>query len=294
MSIENTEKLSYIAIGVHGLAPKPSPEVLEAGWLEAINSGLSFIDKPPIPPENFTLAYWNGKLRMPTDDPYSMPLSREPRSIKKRRNWYLMKAIWRDVWTDFNLKVAKALPKSLRWAADMLRGGIAPDLAKYWSTPVLREEIQEILASKIREANDKDIPVVLITHSMGTLITYEVLKQYKELYIDTLFTIGSPLGMGFNMQRLSEDFGPLSIPNNINDQWINMSSLSDPVSVDVFINDDIPGDRGKHIKDVLVNTDFDYEDEDSVFDHHSSASYFFCPEFANDLSESLEPYGYNA
>ncbi len=73
---------------------------------------------------------------------------------------------------------------------------------------------------------------------MGTLVAYEVLIEFEdEVKIDSLITIGSPLGVPFIFEKLknsknvvSEEINTLRTPDNILTEWNNLADLDDKIA----------------------------------------------------------------
>ena len=60
----------------------------------------------------------------------------------------------------------------------------------------VREEFRSRLLAKLREASERGEKLVLVTHSMGTIIAYDVLRNCADCPpVATLFTLGSPIGV---------------------------------------------------------------------------------------------------
>jgi hypothetical protein len=60
----------------------------------------------------------------------------------------------------------------------------------------VRDELRRRLLEALRSANEQAEKTVLVTHSMGTMIAYDVLRNCAGCPpVDTMFTLGSPLGI---------------------------------------------------------------------------------------------------
>lgn len=93
-----------------------------------------------------------------------------------------------------------------------------------------------------------DEPFVLVAHSLGTIIAYDVLREpaYRDLDVQLLVTVGSPLGV-----REVEDLvtAPLQVPDGVR-AWLNASDLRDVVALDHSLRGDYrPAER---ITDLIV------------------------------------------
>lgn len=94
---------------------------------------------------------------------------------------------------------------------------------------------------------------VVIAHSLGTIITYDVLSEpaLKDRRPKVLITVGCPLGIDNVQDRLRDGAGrPNPIPAGITD-WANFADRFDPVALEATLRDEFtPGDL---IKDQAVN-----------------------------------------
>jgi hypothetical protein len=115
----------------------------------------------------------------------------------------------------------------------------------------VRDELRKLLLDKMGEASKLGEKLVLVTHSMGTMIAYDVLRNCPECPpVDTLFTLGSPLGVTEVQEQLMAkgkdkvDFPPVL------GRWINVYDPLDPVcGADPRFDDYVPFE-GRAVEDV--------------------------------------------
>lgn len=105
-----------------------------------------------------------------------------------------------------------------------------------------REAMEHILLDRIRAGGG---PFVIVAHSQGTMIAYDLLRQLNKSQCDvSLFiTIGSPLGLDEvqdELRRWCGVRGKLPFPPCV-DSWLNVADRLDPVALDNDISDDSPG-----------------------------------------------------
>ena len=76
-------------------------------------------------------------------------------------------------------------------------------------------------------------PFIVIAHSQGSMIAYDVLRALKreEADVRLFVTIGSPLGMDEVQDVLKEIGGPLRVPECVA-RWVNVAERLDPVALD--------------------------------------------------------------
>ena len=77
-------------------------------------------------------------------------------------------------------------------------------------------------------------PNVIVAHSLGTIITYDVLSEpaFSGFNVELLVTVGSPLGIGNVQARLRNRAGrPNPVPSAVR-AWLNFADQFDPVALD--------------------------------------------------------------
>lgn len=104
--------------------------------------------------------------------------------------------------------------------------------------------VREPLKQVLREAAGGNDKVLLIGHSMGSIIAYDALWELHHLEgmdrcVDCLLTIGSPLGMHYVQRHLIGLNGdhPHNYPGNIR-RWVNIAARGDLVALDKSLRDD--------------------------------------------------------
>ena len=103
--------------------------------------------------------------------------------------------------------------------------------------------IREQLKKVIRPMLDKNESVLVIGHSMGSVIAYDAFWELSHIEhrkdkLDFL-SIGSPLGMNFVQHRLlgKNEQGKRKYPGIIG-RWINIAAVGDITALDRHFNDD--------------------------------------------------------
>ena len=104
-------------------------------------------------------------------------------------------------------------------------------------------DVREVLKQELRPMLKNTDNVLLIGHSMGSVIAYDSLWELSHIEnlsgkVDFL-TIGSPLGMNYVQHRLkgNEYSGNKKYPTNIRN-WVNISSEGDVTALDRIFSDD--------------------------------------------------------
>ena len=108
----------------------------------------------------------------------------------------------------------------------------------------IADHTRQMLKMPLRAAHEAGRPVLLIAHSMGSVIAYDALWQMThededELRVDLLATMGSPLGQRYMQKRLlgGAHTGERRYPRNIR-RWINLSAVGDLTAIDPTLADD--------------------------------------------------------
>jgi len=144
-------------------------------------------------------------------------------------------------------------------------------------------EILKRLLRKYRAAGDR---LLLIGHSMGSIIAYDALWELHHVEgmedcVDCLLTIGSPLGMRYVQKHLlgTGEPEPRRYPGNIH-SWVNVSACGDLVALDPALGDDYRAMvTGKYIDNITDRTDgiFNHYRDDRGLNVHKSYGYLVNP-----------------
>lgn len=97
------------------------------------------------------------------------------------------------------------------------------DAARYRSDPAVRGRIASRLADSISQCAG---PVVLLAHSLGSVIAVDVLHEL-ELRVDLLLTIGSPIGV--DLDWCTAWVGSPDFPTAQVGGWLNVVNTRDPI-----------------------------------------------------------------
>lgn len=106
---------------------------------------------------------------------------------------------------------------------------------------------RRMLKMRLRAADEAGHPVLLIAHSMGSVIAYDSLWEMSHssrdrLRLDMLLTMGSPLGQRYMQKRLNGAGQPgyARFPTNIG-RWKNLAAIGDLTALDRELTDDFDG-----------------------------------------------------
>lgn len=115
-----------------------------------------------------------------------------------------------------------------------------------------RKELRMRLLRDLAAAAAQAEKVVVVAHSMGTMIAYDVLRNCPEcVEVDTLITCGSPLGVTEVQDELKAiDASDIDFPAAKLKRWVNIYDPLDPVcGVDPRLGDDFAPAEGKSVLD---------------------------------------------
>jgi hypothetical protein len=146
-----------------------------------------------------------------------------------------------------------------------------PDANSYIFTDK-RNAIQD----RLRQALDAvDGPVVVVSHSLGTIIAYDVLSEprFAGRVVPLLVTLGSPLGYTEIQDVIAT---PLRIPVPVQ-LWANFADPQDVVTLDTTLADDFGGAPR------IVDTQVDNPSPDN----HSSSGYLSAPQVRSRVAAVL-------
>jgi hypothetical protein len=296
-------------IGIHGLGNKAPKKVLRSWWKISIQEGFKHYG---FPPRNFRfhMVYWAGLLHTEPLDarerdrssgryipspyhPIDAPINKKPSRFRKRFLDELERLLDAVVFTDKSFINFEII-------ADRIIQRLFSDLEVYYYKRCLdrngnsrpaKEVIRDELAEALRKNRRRKI--LLIAHSMGSIIAYDVLcRADSGIRVDTFVTIGSPLGWPFIMKKHGKEHPGSGrarslpkTPEAIQKAWYNLSDLDDSVA----LNYDIAGDYGKNSRGIRPEDSIIYNTylHRGKRDTHSSVGYLRTPEMSRIIQDFL-------
>jgi len=123
---------------------------------------------------------------------------------------------------------------------------VVSDVTRYVFDAAVQRPIKARLSDALeRAARDYD-ETILVSHSLGTVVAFDVLREAADRYkIATFFTLGCPLRKLVRLGRRPADLGainPASVP-----RWLNLYDTTDPVADAIG-----PALPGYPIEDVFI------------------------------------------
>ena len=182
--------------------------------------------------------------------------------------------------------------------ADPLVRGYAADLAHYWNPDAaFGSDVRWKLTEPLGRALDEGDDVMLVSHSLGSMIAYDVLwkfsyyGEYKELReknnkLTKLVTLGSPLGnetVKRNLKGANAD-GRRRFPALIR-AWENFAAEDDYISHDETLKDDYRKmENYKMVEPIRDHRIYNLAVRNGKSNPHHGAGYLIHPEFISVLA----------
>ncbi|HIF9291605.1 TPA: hypothetical protein ACX6Q0_003651 [Photobacterium damselae] len=255
----------YIAI--HGRSNKPPAHILEDSWLRAINDGRKQTTQSLINKSQFSMAYYADVFyQQPLyfdPEPYlpDIPTNHSPiplavdedhlSEMMEQNKWRLDNRFFEPLLSEFGVY------RALNYLSKPLLRYWLTDVYRYFHDPAFALEIEKPLIRLLQDYRHHSI--TLISHSLGTVIAYNVLQKLaaqrttQDITIDKWITLGSPLGLASVKAQLKRNLqGSLAVPENVL-AWHNYSDKRDIVCIDGDLADDFAGNNaGVRVQDFQV------------------------------------------
>ena len=242
---------SPVILYVPGLKPKPEPLQHHAQLLRCLAAGLRRVDPDicdqVLSADAFRLIDWTydfyGEYRDIGLDMADIEavLSRD----RPTEADIMVATSLRRRFATWLFRVADALPFLIPQIATEEVEVHLRDFNRYVrNRNGISEAARGKLKSAVREASDSARPVLLIGHSMGSVIAYDALWQMSreensEASIDLFLTTGSPLGQNIVQRHLFgiHETGEGRYPNNIR-RWVNIAAVGELTAIDRELKND--------------------------------------------------------
>lgn len=217
------KKNRTLILGIHGLSNKPPKKLLSSWWQRSIKEGLSKIQGSPTQ-FDFKMVYWSDLLHkeplrlgisdpnheLHIDEPYiserNLKTSAYKRPLQKIKN--LIQYIKEIVF------LSKLGLNKFRKPFDIIVKIGFKDLDTYYNEDIpeseqmfqasFKEKVRKRLITIIRKNKKKDI--LIVAHSMGSIIAYDVLLELKgEVNVKGFIAMGSPMGLPLIRENIMKD-----------------------------------------------------------------------------------------
>jgi len=284
-------------IFVPGKNPKPRPDkhiqYLRRCLLEGVSRQSAIVAEEILQHKAFDLCAWNFDFYHQHLDfsPFFNSIDNVCRKNRATTKDKLFASTWKIAISRFIYQTGDRFPWLIDLLADDHVKAMLHDTDRYFdNVDGIADQIRQILIKQLLAAS-KDSKVLLIGHSLGSVIAYDSLCQLpqKEKLVDTFLSLGSPLGLHYTQQRLlgfsqtdSEVF-----PANINN-WHNVSANGDLVSVDMTLADDFSLMKENNLVNDIIDHHKQvycwYKNPDG-YNFHSSYGYFLEPTVSKIITE---------
>ena len=306
--------MTHVIVVIHGLANKPDRQTLSQWYEAALREGLAKNCGVHNAEFEFVMAYWADLLykypqhqdsafdfdSLYNNQPYT-PAA--PGALKK----------YRDSWLD---DARAAVLGAGGVALDAVRGYVGLNAVADW---ILEQKLKDLAYyyDRNRRIRGRDgqllearrvlmdelmntlLPLkgrrlMLIAHSMGSIISYDVLRDLgrrdRAFQVPHFVTIGSPLGMPHVKANIYKERSytrvPVRTPTVVTEKWVNYADRRDPVAIDVHLRDDFgTNDAGIQVEDDLVIND--YVSPLDERNSHKSYGYLRTPELSEHIRDFL-------
>jgi hypothetical protein len=234
------------------LLPKPEGPIHREALLRCLIAGLRRTDEPvanaiEASPDSFAIVAWTydfyGRHQDIGDDRAGIDAVIEQQAasaadLNDATSWSRRAMRWIYLLAD-------QLPFSMEHLVGQRIASHLRDVRRYnTNKDGVADEVRRKLKRLILDANRNQRPILLIGHSMGSIIAYDTLWELShdasgDAEIDTLLTIGSPLGQRFMQRRFkgSNKTTTERYPSNIH-HWTNIAAVGDMTALDRHIADD--------------------------------------------------------
>jgi hypothetical protein len=155
---------------------------------------------------------------------------------------------------------------------------LAKEVGRYLFTPGFTTQVQERLMAGLGRATQEYDATVLVTHSLGTVVAFDVLRQFAARFkILHWLTCGCPLAKlrKLNVGRFADPSLSAITRENV-ERWYNIYDTSDFIADPIGPAFPLPGYR---IHDIFV---------DVADDPYNSHDYFSNAETINIIAEALK------
>ena len=253
---------------IHGINNKPVASVLKCQWDSAL-FGAAMGDRT-------RMAYWVNRSRYPVPSSESCAAKDELPTVESgpgsrglvtesadsgpelsAEQSQLMASLEQRLLepaSEAGGKEAKLLPLPAgmrRWIVRQISRLFLKDVRDFFFDAAERERMEKSLLDRLQVGGG---PFIVIGHSQGSMIAYQVLRKLQKSQCDVrlFLTIGSPLGLQEVQDMLLklEPDRPLAVPDCV-DRWLNVAERLDPVALDNNLSNDYgQNTRGIRIENI--------------------------------------------
>ncbi|MEB2777462.1 hypothetical protein SYJ56_19260 [Algoriphagus sp. D3-2-R+10] len=119
--------------------------------------------------------------------------------------------------------ILRTLDKRTKWSVKSLKK-FTYDVYVYLTQENIKESINNLVLKDI----DPSEPCVVVGHSLGSIVGYNILRDHSDLNVCKYITVGSPLGLKSVKKYLKT---PIKMPDCVQDGWYNAYDDRDVVAL---------------------------------------------------------------
>jgi len=281
-------KLDPLIIYIPGLMPKPEPRQHRHELLRCLIEGIHRID-PAVAAELsdrnhcFEIVSWTYDFYGEYHD-INLDCAAIEAVLKQQKptEQDIAEAVsWKRRLLRTVYKAGDILPFLIPQLADETIELHLRDLRRYVKNENdIAEYTRRLLKIPLQAAAAANRPILLLAHSMGSVIAYDALWQLsrdvrRDVPVNQLMTMGSPLGQRYIQQRLlgHKEKGAERYPNNIR-HWVNISAIGEMTALDMALRNDFREMETLGLLDRIEDLDtFNYFRLDGVLNVHAEYGY---------------------
>lgn len=289
-----------IVLYVPGLLPKPEPAVHREALLRCLQAGLRRVDASvaeaiAATSGGFDIVSWTYDFYREYRD-----ISLDSEAIENvisqataSNNDIAEASSWRRRLSRWIYSIGDRLPFLIPHIASERTELHLRDLHRYVADDNgIAEHTRRMLKIPLRVATEAHRPLLLVAHSMGSVIAYDTLWDMSHTEddradVDLLLTMGSPLGQRYMQKRIrGRDLrGRARYPDNIR-RWKNLTAVGDLTAIDPRLTDDF----GEMLQLGLVESFddtaiYNYFRLDGVLNVHAEYGYLVNEETARTVAD---------
>jgi subtilisin family serine protease len=179
-------------------------------------------------------------------------------------------------------KLVPLPPFMRRWITKKLTKAFLRDVNDFFFDAAKRAQMEKSLTDRLTGPG----PYVIVAHSQGTMVAYEVLRKLKanDIQVPLFVTIGSPLGLAEVQDVFKTWTGKknLATPACV-ERWVNVADRLDPVAFDSNLRDDFTP------KNFIVNHNGFGVNPDAPRHPHSGTGYLSTQAVRNAVRDVVGP-----
>ncbi len=279
---------------VHGRSPhRKDAAALKAEWLDALHSGLAAAGLTlPIPESDVRFPYYGDALDALTNGATGPLPEIIVRETDAQRAAFL-RAVLLEVARECGIcdaDIAAAVGPGVaepdrEWFRALLRLLDRSTLAGTASIALFINDVhrylthvgvRDVIDSGVRAAVTPGVETVVVGHSLGSVVTYELLRRQGAALgwrVPLYVTVGSPLGVG----AVREHLAPIAHPTCVN-RWFNAADRRDAVALH-------PLDGAHFAVEPAIENKTDVHN--TTADRHGIRGYLTDPEVACRIHQAL-------